>query len=263
MGNDIVISDLFDVSGKVVVVTGGSRGIGLSIAEGFVKAGADVYICSRSADSCAAAVAELSAYGSCHAIPADLSTVEGCRRFAEELVVRTDKVDVLINNAGAIWAATLADYPESGWDKAFDINVKGPFFLIQALLDLLLASATPDDPARVINIGSINALHVPAHETYAYSASKAAVHQLSLHLAAQLAPSNVTVNVIAPGMFMSKMLQGTVAERGADDVLSIVPLKRFVSPSDMVAATIYLASPAGSYLTGVILPVDGGTATTL
>ncbi len=266
MGSEMTnteIQELFGVTGKVVLVTGGSRGIGLAIAEGFVRAGARVYVCSRKADACDLAAKSLSQYGECHSLPADLGGIEGCRSLADAIAQRESRVHVLVNNAGAIWAETLAEYPESGWDKVFDLNVKGSFFLIQALIPLLKAAATPDDPARIINVGSIDGLHVPSHETYAYSSSKAAVHQLSRHLAAQLAPFSVTVNVIAPGMFKSKMLTGTLAQRGEEAVLAPVPLKRFASPSDMAGAAIYLASPAGSYVTGAILPVDGGTATTL
>ncbi|MEV7136061.1 SDR family oxidoreductase [Arthrobacter sp. NPDC093128] len=257
------IQGLFGVAGKVVLVTGGSRGIGYAIAEGFVKAGARVYICSRKEADCEAAAEQLSAYGECHPIPADLSTVEACQALARELGDRENKIDVLVNNAGALWAEALADYPESGWDKVFDLNVKGPFFLIKALLPLLEAAASPRDPARIINIGSIDAYHVPKHETYAYSSSKAAVHQLSRHLAWQLASSHVTVNVIAPGLFRSKMLQGTLESRGEAALVEHVPLKRLAESSDLAGAAIYLASRASSFVTGMILTVDGGHATTL
>lgn len=260
---DNVWDDLFGVVGKVVLVTGGSRGIGRAIAEGFVRAGATVYICSRKAQACEETASELAAYGTCRPLPGDLGTVDGCRTLAAALSEREERLDVLVNNAGALWAAALAEYPESGWDKVFDLNVKGSFFLVQALLPLIRAAASPERPARIITIGSIDALHIPHHETYAYSASKAAVHQLSKHLAAQLAGDSITVNVIAPGMFPSKMLQGTLERRGADAMLEPVPLKRFVEPTDMAGAAIYLSSRAGSYVTGAVLPVDGGTATTL
>lgn len=263
MTDSTVIDNLFSVSGKVVLVTGGGRGIGRAIAEGFVHSGARVYLCGRNLEVGEETARELSKFGSCSAIGANLGTLEGCRTLAHELSDREDRLDVLVNNAGALWAEKLADYPESGWDKVFDLNVKGSFFLVQALLPLLIAAASAQDPARVINVGSIDGLHVPHHETYAYSASKAAVHHLSRHLAAQLAPSHVTVNVIAPGMFKSKMMQGTLESKGEDRVLEPVPLKRFASASDMAGAAIYLASRAGSYLTGVVIPVDGGTATTL
>jgi NAD(P)-dependent dehydrogenase (short-subunit alcohol dehydrogenase family) len=263
VSEEIEIGSLFDVRGKTVCVTGGSRGIGHAIAEGFVKGGARVYICGRNAQACDLAAKTLSEFGDCYSIPANLGSIDGCRSLAVALGERETKLDVLVNNAGSIWAETIADYPESGWDKVFDVNVKGPFFLVQALLPLIEAAASPGNPARIINIGSIDALHVPHHETYAYTSSKAAVHQLSLHLAAQLAPRSVTVNVIAPGMFKSKMLQGTLAARGEEAVLEPVPLKRFAGPSDMAGAAIFLASTAGSYVTGAVLPVDGGTATTL
>ena len=257
------IEDLFGVAGKVVLVTGGSRGIGLAIAEGFVKAGARVYICSRKPEACDQAAEALSEYGECHSLPADLGSVDGARSLAGAIGQRENSLHVLINNAGAIWAETLADYPESGWDKVFDLNVKGSFFLVQALIPLLKVAATPDDPARIINIGSIQAFSVPKHETYAYAASKAAVHQLSRHLAAQLAPFSVTVNVIAPGMFKSKIMEATLQRSDEEAILARVPLKRFVEPSDMAGAAIYLASAAGSFVTGAVLSVDGGTATTL
>jgi NAD(P)-dependent dehydrogenase (short-subunit alcohol dehydrogenase family) len=257
------ITDLFSVRGKVVLVTGGSRGIGRSIAEGFVRAGARVYINSRSTEACGKAAAELSAYGRCTALPASLDGPDSCAGLAESLSVREDSLDVLVNNAGTIWAAPLQDYPEAGWDKVFNLNVKSVFYLIGALTPLLSAGASLGDPARIINIGSIDGLHVPAHETYAYSASKAAVHQLSRHLADQLASSHITVNVIAPGMFESKMLAATLAQRGPEAMLAHTPLKRFASPRDMAGAAIFLASAAGAYLTGTVLPVDGGTTTTL
>jgi NAD(P)-dependent dehydrogenase (short-subunit alcohol dehydrogenase family) len=263
MPSNDLLHELFSVDDKVVLVTGGSRGIGLAIAEGFIQAGARVYLCSRNADACQAAARDLSRHGECHALPANLGTVDGCRSLADALAERETKLNILVNNAGAIWAETFADYPESGWDKVFDLNVKGSFFLVQALTPLLKVGAGPHDPARIINIGSIDGLHAPPHETYAYTSSKAALHHLSRHLAKYLAASSVTVNVIAPGMFISKMMAATVERHGEEAVLEKVPLKRFVSPSDMVGAAIYLASPAGSYVTGVVLPVDGGTATTL
>jgi len=256
-------AQLFDVSGKVVVVTGGSRGIGLGIAEGFVRAGARVYLCSRKADDCERAAAALAAHGECAALPADLGSADGVRDFAARLAQREERVDVLVNNAGNIWVEKLADYPESGWDKVFDLNVKGVFFLTQALLPLLEAAASPEDPARVITIGSIDAFHVPTHETYAYTSSKAAVHQLSRHLALRLAPSHITVNVIAPGRYRSQMLENAIALEGAEELLEPIPLRRFADGDDLAGAAIYLASRAGSFVTGAVLPVDGGHATTL
>jgi len=254
---------LFDVSGKVVVVTGGSRGIGYGIAEGFVRAGAKVYICARKGADCEAAAAALSELGECVALTANLGSVEGVRAFADEVAAREDRIDVLVNNAGSIWVEKLADYPESGWDKVFDLNVKGPFYLVQALMPLLEKSATPEDPARIINIGSIDAFHVPDHETYAYTASKAAVHQLSRHLAGQLAPRHMTVNVIAPGRYHSEMLDKAIVLEGAEQMLAPIPMRRFAEGPDLAGAAIYLSSRAGSFVTGAVLPVDGGHATTL
>lgn len=254
---------LFDVSGKVVVVTGGSRGIGRGIAEGFVRAGAKVYICSRKAEDCEKTAAELSAFGECHGFAANLGSVEGARAFAATLAERESQVDVLVNNAGNIWVETLADYPESGWDKVYDLNVKGVFFLVQAMMPLLEASATHEDPARIITIGSIDAFHVPEHETYAYSSSKAAVHMLTRHLALKLADKHMTANVIAPGRYRSQMLENAIELEGADEMLAPIPLKRFAEGPDLAGAAIYLASRAGSFVTGAMLPVDGGHATTL
>jgi NAD(P)-dependent dehydrogenase (short-subunit alcohol dehydrogenase family) len=263
MTDSSVIRELFGVEGKVVLVTGGSRGIGLAIAEGFVKAGARVYIASRNAEACDQAAQELSLLGQCFSLPSNVSRLEGCQSLADDLGSRETALHVLINNAGAIWAEKLEGYPESGWDKAFDVNVKGPFFLVQALNTLLLAGASQDDPARIINVGSIDGLHVPTHETYAYSSSKAAVHHLSRHLAAHYAPFNVTVNAIAPGLYKSKMLAATLEERGEESVLEPVPLRRFANSFDVAGTAIYLSSKAGAYVTGAIVPVDGGMATTL
>lgn len=260
-----ILNHLFGVAGKTVLVTGGGRGIGESIAEGFVKADARVYICSRNPETCAETAGRLSEHGSCSALPvaADISSAEGRAAIVEAFTAREDKLDILVNNAGAIWAAPLADYPESGWDKVFDLNVKGLFFLIRDLVPALEKGASKAEPARIINIGSIDGFHIPKHETYAYSSSKAASHQLSIHLAHQLAPRHITVNVIAPGMFPSKMLKGTLENVGEDALLTNVPMKRLTSGDDMAGAALFLASRAASYVTGAVLPVDGGTATTL
>ena len=256
-----IINELFGVEGKRVLVTGGSRGIGQSIAEGFVKAGARVYICARDAALCEEVVQSLKAHGHCVAVPADLSSAEGRKKLAEELGRQEQALDVLINNAGALWAAPIAEYPEAGWDKVFDLNVKGAFFLVQALLPMLQAAATAENPARIINVGSINALRIPKHETYAYTASKAALHNLTRHLASQLAPRHITANVLAPGLFPSKMQQASIRTKGMDALVEPIPLKRMADAADMAGTAIYLASRAGSYLTGVVVPVDGGFAT--
>ena len=253
------MSSLFDVSGKVVLVTGGSRGIGEMITRGFVDAGATVYISSRKADACERLAAELSEIGSCTALPANLASEEGCRILADEVADREERLDVLVNNAGATWGAPMADYDEAAFERVLALNVNGVFHLTKFLRPLLEAAASADAPARVINIGSIDGLHVPAMETYAYSASKAAVHQLTRHLAKALAPL-VTVNAIAPGPFESKMMHATLEAFG-DEIAAAAPMKRIGRPADMAGAAIYLASPAASYVTGAILPVDGGIAT--
>lgn len=258
-----VIEELFGVAGKSVLITGGSRGIGKAIAEAFVRAGARVTVCSRDAPSCAETAAELSQFGSCHALACNVSSAEDRRRVAQDIAQREKKLDVLINNAGAIWAAPLEEYPESGWDKVFDLNVKGTFFLVKELVPLLAAAGTAEQPARIINVGSIDAFHIPAHETYAYTSSKAALHQLTLHLAKQLAPRHITANIIAPGLFPSKMLASSIERKGVDALADPIPLKRLTAPSDMAGTAIYLASKAGAYVTGAVLPVDGGYATTL
>lgn len=258
-----VLDELFGVAGKCVLITGGSRGIGRAMAEAFVKAGARVYVCSRDAESCNKTAQELSAFGSCTPLPCNVASDSDRKRLVTELATREKALNVLINNAGAIWAAPLAEYPESGWDKVFDLNVKGTFFLVKELTPMLEAAGTHDDPARIINVGSIDAFHVPAHETYAYTSSKAALHQLTIHLASQLAGRHITANIIAPGLFPSKMLAGTLERKGVDAIVAPIPMKRLTGPSDMAGAAIYLASRAGAYVTGVVLPVDGGYATTL
>jgi NAD(P)-dependent dehydrogenase (short-subunit alcohol dehydrogenase family) len=258
-----VIEDLFGVRGKNVLITGGSRGIGKAIAEAFVKAGAKVIICSRDLESCQEVAAELTQHGDCTALACNIAKDEDRQRFLQQVRQHVRKINVLINNAGALWAAPIAEYPEAGWDKVFDLNVKGTFFLIKDLLPLLEAGGTAQDPARIINIGSIDAFHIPQHETYAYSASKAALHQLTKHLAAQLAAKHISANIIAPGMFPSKMLAGTLEQKGLETMVEPIPLKRLTNDADMAGAAIYLASKAGSYLTGAVIPVDGGYATTL
>ena len=253
------MNPLFDVSGKVVLVTGGSRGIGEMIARGFVDAGAKVYISSRKADVCEQLATELSQFGECIAIAANLSLESECQRLASEIAAREDHLDVLVNNAGATWGAPMAEYDEAAFERVLALNVKGVFHLTKFLRPLLDAAGTPDSPARVINIGSIDGIHVPLMESYAYSASKAAVHQLTRHLARFLAPA-VTVNAIAPGPFESKMMAATLDAFG-EAIAAGAPMKRIGRPSDMAGTAIFLASPAASYITGAIIPVDGGIAT--
>ncbi len=248
---------LFSIEGKVALVTGGSRGIGLMIARGYVEHGATVYISSRKKEVCDQVAAELSTLGTCRSLPADLTTEAEATRLAAELAGREPKLHILVNNAGANWGAPMAEYPEAAWDKVLALNLKAVFHLTRACLPQLEAAATPDDPARVINIGSIDGLHVPLLETYAYSSSKAAVHHLTRVLAMRLAPKHITVNAVAPGPFQSKMMAETL-ERFGDAIKAGCPLGRIGTPEDMAGVAIYLASRAGAYLTGTVIPVDGG-----
>jgi NAD(P)-dependent dehydrogenase (short-subunit alcohol dehydrogenase family) len=255
------VKDLFSVAGKVVLVTGGSRGIGLMIAQGFVEGGARVYISARKAAACDAAAAELSKLGTCISLPADVAEPAEVERLAREIAAREPRLHVLVNNAGANWGAPLAEYPDSAWDKVLGVNVKAVFNLTRALVPQLEAAATAADPARVINIGSIDGLSAPDLETYAYSASKAAVHHLTRVLAKKLARKKITVNAVAPGPFESKMMEKTLKDFGPMIVESC-PLRRIGEPEDMAGVAIYLASRAGAYVTGAVIPVDGGLATT-
>ncbi|MBK7329271.1 MAG: SDR family NAD(P)-dependent oxidoreductase [Dehalococcoidia bacterium] len=254
------MSHLFDISGKVAVVTGGSRGIGLMIARGFVEAGAKTYISSRKADVCNAVAEELSGSGQCISIPADLGSEAGCRYLADEVAKREEQVHILVNNAGATWGAPIAEFPDDAFDKVMNLNVKGIFHLTRFLLPQLQKAATEADPARVINIGSVDGLQAPAMETYAYSSSKAAVHQLTRHLAHNLASRNITVNAIAPGPFESKMMHETL-QRFGDNIRATNPRKRIGEPDDMAGTAISLSSKASAYITGVVIPVDGGLST--
>jgi NAD(P)-dependent dehydrogenase (short-subunit alcohol dehydrogenase family) len=253
--------ELFDLTGKVAVVTGGTRGIGLMMARGLLQAGARVWVSARKADEGERAREELSAHGTVHFVQADLGTEEECRRLAAVVADREDELHVLVNNAGATWGAPLAEFPASGWDKVLDLNLKSPFFLTRALLPLLEEAATDDDPARVVNVGSIDGLHVPPMHTYSYSASKAGLHHLTRVLAKELGPRRITVNAVAPGPFESKMMAATLDVFGSE-IAARAPLGRIGRPDDMAGVVVYLASRAGAYVTGAVIPVDGGIATT-
>jgi NAD(P)-dependent dehydrogenase (short-subunit alcohol dehydrogenase family) len=255
------MTDLFAVAGKVVLVTGGTRGIGLMIARGFVEAGARVIVASRDEAACAAAEQELSKLGDCVAIPANLASEQGAAQLVAEVGRRELRVHVLVNNAGANWGAPLEEYPDAAWDKVLGLNVKGPFHLTVKMLPLLRKAGTPEDPARVINVGSIDGLQVPALETYAYSASKAALHHLTRVMARRLSPDHITVNAVAPGPFESKMMAATLEQFG-DALRKQVPRGRIGEPEDMAGVAIYLASRAGAFVTGAVIPVDGGLSTT-
>jgi NAD(P)-dependent dehydrogenase (short-subunit alcohol dehydrogenase family) len=253
------MSELFDVSGKTALVTGGSRGIGLMIARGLVQAGVNVIVSSRKADDVKATADELAKIGSCQAIPADVSTPEGAIALAAAVREIHPSLDILVNNAGVVWGAPLEEFPAAGWDKVAHTNVEGVFHLTVALLPALRAAAAPNDPARVINIGSIDGIRTPSMENYSYSASKAAVHMLTRHLAKRLASEHITVNAIAPGPFESKMMAWVLDNpEMREAVEQEVPLGRVGSPEDVAGLTIFLASRAGAYLTGTVIALDGG-----
>lgn len=254
-------TSLFDLSGKVALVTGGTSGIGTMIARGLLQAGARVIISSRRAQACARAQELLSDVGDVRAIPADLSQHDECRRLAELITVDGGSLDILVNNAGAMWREPLASFPDEAWDTVIDLNLKAPFWLVQALLPALQRAGHADDPARIINIGSIAAIHVAQSPNYSYASSKAALHQLTRVLARELGPHHVTVNAIAPGVFPSQMMEGTLEAMG-DTIRAATPLRRLGRDDDMAGVAVFLASRAGAFMTGAIVPVDGGIATT-
>ena len=255
---------LFGLAGKTALVTGGGQGIGRMIAHGLVEVGATVYIASRKIEQCEETARELSAFGSCHALAADLSTEAGCRALADQYLEREASLSILVNNAGANWGAPYAEYPDAAWDRVMNLNVRGAFNLTKLLTDALCAAGNADDPARVINIGSIHGLHVPEQslEVYAYAASKAAIHHLTPVLAKRLGPMHITVNALAPGPFESRMMKQTL-ERMGDQLAEMSPLSRIGRGDDIAGAVIFLSSRAGSYVTGSVIAIDGGIATTL
>ena len=250
------MSTLFSLDGRVALVTGGSRGIGRMIAEGFLRQGATVYLSARKAEACDATAAELSAIGPCFSLPADVSKMAGIAALVAALKDREQKLDILVNNAGAAWGAPFDEFPEVGWDKVVDLNMKSPFFLTQALHGMLKAGAASGQLAKVINIASIDGQSVNPWETYSYAASKAGVIHLSKRMALRLIEDGIVVNAICPGAFASEMNKD--ARDNADTVAARIPARRVGVPDDMAAAAIYLASRAGDYVVGTTLTVDGG-----
>ena len=257
------LKSLFGLSGKVAVVTGGSRGIGYMIAAGLIANGVKVYITARKAAQCDAAAAELSqaepGHGKCISIPADMSTADGIASLVSAFSENENQLDILVNNAGAAWGAPLGEFPEMGFDKVMDINVKAPYMLTQALLEPLTAAATPDDPGRVIMTGSVDGIRVPVGDNFSYSASKAGIHMLARHMAKFLTDRNITVNCIAPGPFESKMMAYMLEdEKIRANIEGTNPRGRIGTPEDVAGTVIWLSSRAGAYINGVTVPVDGG-----
>ena len=251
------MEDLFALTGKVAVVTGGSRGIGAMIARGFLQSGVKTYITSRKIEELQQTADELSGFGECIAIQSDLSTMEGVSALANTIRQHEPEINILVNNAGATWGANIDEYPESGWDKVMNLNVKSIFFLTRQLLPVLRAAGSREDPARVINISSINGLANPGMPVYAYSASKAAVIHLTRHMAADLAGENINVNGIAPGFFHSRMTAGLL-DRFEKELLEKTPRARLGTPEDMAGTAIYLSSRASAWVVGHTLVLDGG-----
>jgi NAD(P)-dependent dehydrogenase (short-subunit alcohol dehydrogenase family) len=257
-----VFPSLFSLSGKVALVTGGSRGVGFMIAGGLLRAGAKVYISSRKADACDAAARELSSVGPCVSVPANVATVEGRASIVDALREREEGLHILVNNAGTTWGAPYAEYPESAFDKVLGLNVTAPFALTRDLTSMLERAATADDPARVVNVGSIAGLRAEeliGTGTFAYSASKAALHHLTRTLARELGPQNITVNAIAPGFFETRMTV-EVLKRRREAIVAACPLGRIGRPEEMAGVAIYLTSRAGAYTSGAVIPIDGGTS---
>ncbi|WP_417660145.1 SDR family oxidoreductase [Pseudomonas sp.] len=249
----------FSLKDRTALVTGGTRGIGKMIAKAFVQAGATVYVCARDAQACSDTAEELSAFGTCHGIAANLATEEGVQALAHELSGKLSQLDILVNNAGTTWGAPLESYPVKGWEKVMQLNVTSVFSCIQQLLPLLRKAGNSANPARIINIGSVAGISSLGENAYAYGPSKAALHQLSRMLARELVEQHINVNVIAPGRFPSKMTQHIANddEAMAEDT-AVIPMKRWGREEEMAALAISLASTAGAYMTGNIIPIDGG-----
>jgi len=255
---ETIMDKLFSLEGRVALVTGGSRGIGRMIAEGFLRQGAKVYISARKAEACERTASELSSIGPCTSLPADVSSVAGVEALAAELMRREPRLDILVNNAGAAWGAPFDEFPESGWDKVVDLNLKSPFFLARALHGALKAAGSPERPAKVINIASIDGIAVNPLETYSYAASKAGLIHLTRRMSLRLIQDHIAVTAIAPGAFASDM--NRAARDQGEDVARRIPAQRIGTTEDMAGAAIFLASRAGDYVVGATLVVDGGVS---
>lgn len=254
-------ADMFDLTGQHVLVTGGARGIGRMIVEGLLRRGVTVYLSTRKENAAAEAVQELEGLGNVYAFAVDVGSEQGCQDLAQHVSAQTDRLHAVINNAGATWGAPFDDFPDTAWDKVLGVNVRAPFNLAKAARPLLeAAAAAKSAPARIINIGSIDGLLVPSYENYSYSAAKAAIHHLTRHLAATLAPS-ILVNAIAPGPFPTRMMKWLFDERGAE-IESANPLGRVGRPEDIAGVVTFLLSQASSFITGTVIPLDGGLTTT-
>ncbi len=254
------IEKLFSVKDKVALVTGGSRGIGLMIAEGLVSAGVKVYISSRKAEVCEAEAERLNKLGECIALPADLSSEQGARALADAIIERESKLPILVNNAGATWGAPFHEFPDKAWDRVLNLNLRAPFHLSKFLHPLLKEAGSQEDPARIINVGSVAGFQSNSIAAYSYGPSKAAIHHLTKILASEMAQDKITVNCIAPGPFPSKMTEFALGNDSTRKMMeSQVPLKRLGTPEDAAGLTIYLCSRAGAYMTGNVIPLDGGS----
>lgn len=254
-----MLDQLFSMKGKVCLVTGGSRGLGYYMAKGFLGAGAErVYITARKAEACQAAAKELCEFGDCIALPGDISSMDEINALVEGLSAREKSIDVLVNNAGTGWVETLEKFPEAGWDKVMDLNVKTPFFLTKAMLPLLRAKANAEQTASVINIGSIAGISGET-DAFSYAPSKAALHQVTRNLAVTLSDQHIRVNAIAPGRFFTKMTEYAQNTPVYDAEIKVIPLHRWGTETDISGVAIMLASQAGAFITGQIIPVDGGT----
>lgn len=255
------MSDIFSLTGKTALVTGGTSGIGYMIAEGLVKHGAKVYVASRKAEACEETAKALSAFGECRALPADLSSEEGCVNLVEAISSKEDKLHILVNNAGVTWGAPLEEYPDEAWDRIFRLNVKSAFTMTKKLLPLLSAAGTFQDPARVINTTSVAGKLTSSMQAYAYGPSKAALNHLTQILANELAERHINVNAIAPGVFPSRMTKFIMKhDELAKQQAASVPLGRLGEPRDMEGLAVFLCAPASSYITGNIISLDGGTS---